>query len=333
MRRRTGRDSGVARESRGIRRTRGTQKSAFRKRYAVEWLEQRVLLSATPTNIAVSASSNSVVYGQAVSLTAAVSASPIAPSEGTVVFFDGGTPLGTATVSAGVATLDNVRLPAGADLITASYVDPSGAFASSSTGVGPQSMIETVAGGALPSGLPAVNASVSPRDIAVDASGDLFITDDTLNVVFEVNHATGVIATVAGNGTTGFSGDGGPAAAAELNYPQGVAVDSLGDLFIVDGGNNRIREVDHATGVITTVAGNGAFGFSGDGGPATAAALSAASHIAVDSSGDLFICDLYSHRIREVNHATGVITTVAGNGAFGFSGDGGPATAAELKAP
>ena len=100
-------------------------------------------------------------------------------------------------MSSGVATLDNVRLPAGADLITASYVDPSGAFASSSTGVGSNSTIETVAGGALQNGLPAVNASISPQAVAVDASGDLFIADDTLNVVFEVNHATGV-ATIGG---------------------------------------------------------------------------------------------------------------------------------------
>ncbi|HUY91114.1 MAG TPA: DUF4214 domain-containing protein [Pirellulales bacterium] len=304
----------------------------FRKRHAVEWLEKRVLLSATPTNIAVSASSSSVVYGQPVTLTANVSAPLGFPSEGTVDFFDNGTPLGTAPVSAGgVATLADVRLPVGADLITAAYSDPGGAFASSSTVVGPSSTIETVAGGGLQNGLPALDASISPQAVAVDSSGDLFIADNTLNVVFEVHHATGVATIVAGNGTAGFSGDGGPATAAELNNPEGVAVDSSGDVFIVDQGNNCIREVDNTTGVIKTVAGNGAYGYTGDGGPATSAEFAKPNGVAVDSAGNLFIADYSNDRVREVNHATGIISTVAGNGKFGFSGDGGQATAAELN--
>ncbi|HXT60738.1 MAG TPA: Ig-like domain repeat protein, partial [Pirellulales bacterium] len=306
----------------------------FGKRHAIEWLEKRVLLSATPTSIAVSASASSVVYGQAVTLTADVSAPLGFPSEGTVDFFDNGAPLGTAPVSlGGVATLADVRLPAGADLITASYVDPGGTFASSSTVVGPHSTIETVAGGALPSGLPAVDASISPQAVAVDSSGDLFIADDALNVVFKVDHAAGVATIVAGSGTPGFSGDGGPATSAELNDPEGVAVDSSGHLFIAEGGNERIREVDLATGAIKTVAGNGSFVFSGDGGPATAAGIGIGpAGVAVDSSGDLFIADT-NHRIREVDHATGIITTVAGSGTGSFSGDGGPATAAGLGQP
>ncbi|HEV7224755.1 MAG TPA: DUF4214 domain-containing protein [Pirellulales bacterium] len=306
----------------------------FGKRHAIEWLEKRVLLSATPTSIAVSASSSSIVVGQAVTLTADVSAPLGFPSEGTVVFSDNGAPLGTAPVSSGgVATLADVRLPTGADLITASYVDPGGTFASSSTVVGPHSTIETVAGGALPSGLPAVDASISPQAVAVDSSGDLFIADNTLDVVFEVHHATGVATIVAGNGAAGFSGDGGPATAAELNDPEGVAVDSSGHLFIADGGNERIREVELATGAINTVAGNGSFVFSGDGGPATAAGIGIGpAGVAVDSAGDLFIADT-NHRIREVDHATGIITTVAGSGTGSFSGDGGPATAAGLGQP
>ncbi len=331
MRRRTGRDSSILRERRGIRRARGVQSSAFRKRYVAEWLEQRVLLSATPTSIAVSASSSSVVYGQSVNLTGAVSASPSAPSEGTVVFFDGGSSLGTAPVSSGVATLDNVRLPAGADLITASYVDPGGAFASSSTTIGPNSTIETVAGGGLQSGLPALDASISPKAVAVDLSGDLFVADNALNVVFEVHHATGVATIVAGNGTAGFSGDGGLAAEAELSDPEGVAVDSSGELFIADTYNNRVRKVDLATGVISTVAGNGTFGVSGDGGPATAAELDGPR--ALRSIRRATCSSPTNGRIREVDHATGIITTVAGNGTAGFSGDGGPATAAELNIP
>ncbi|OYV85702.1 MAG: hypothetical protein B7Z73_13060, partial [Planctomycetia bacterium 21-64-5] len=299
----------------------------------IEPLERRTLLSATPTSIAVSDSSSSVVYGQAVNLTANVSASSSPPSQGNVAFFDNGASLGTAAVTSGVATLDNVDLPAGTEVITASYVDSSGNFASSSTVVGPQSTIETVAGGALQNGLPAVDTSISPQAVAIDSSGDLFIADNTLDVVFEVSHATGVVTTVAGNGTADFSGDGGPATAAELNDPEGVAVDSSGDLFIADRGNNRIREVDHSTGIITTVAGNGTSGFSGDGGPATAAEIQPPQGVAVDSLGDLFIADNNNERIREVDHATGVITTVAGNGTFGFSGDGGAATAAEFRGP
>ncbi|HVX63285.1 MAG TPA: DUF4214 domain-containing protein, partial [Pirellulales bacterium] len=140
----------------------------------------------------------------------------------------------------------------------------------------------------------------------------------------------GLITTVAGNGTAGFSGDGGPATAAELIGPTDVAVDSSGDLFIADG---YIREVNLATGIITTVAGNGLTGFNGDGGPATAAEFDNPTGISVDSSGNLFIADSGNNRIREVNLATGIITTVAGNGTAGFSGDGGPAAEAELSRP
>ena len=125
----------------------------------------------------------------------------------------------------------------------------------------------------------------------MDAAGDLFIADTGNNVIREVNHATGVITTVAGNGTDGYSGDNGPATAAELDDARGVAVDAAGDLFIADTGNNVIREVNHATGVITTVAGNGTAGYSGDNGPATAAELDCPAGVAVDAAGDLFIAD------------------------------------------
>src|SRR5439155_20751462 len=121
----------------------------------------------------------------------------------------------------------------------------------------------------------------------------------------------------------------GPAAAAELE-PAGVAVDGAGNLFMAEGGNARIRRVDAGTGTITTVAGNGTFGFSGDGGPATAAELGTPVGVALDGAGNLFIADYYNYRIRRVDAGTGTITTVAGNGTQGFSGDGGPATAAEL---
>ena len=110
-------------------------------------------------------------------------------------------------------------------------------------------------------------------------------------MIREVVAATGDIITVAGNGKAGYSGDGGPATDAELDSPCGVAVDAAGDLFIADVGNNVIREVVKATGDIITVAGNGTAGYSGDGGPATAAELDGPVGVAVDSAGDLFIAD------------------------------------------
>src|SRR5439155_1157007 len=127
------------------------------------------------------------------------------------------------------------------------------------------------------------------------------------------------------------SGDGGPATAAQMNAPLGMAVDSVGDLFIADNGNFRTRRVDATTQLITTVAGNGTYSFSGDGGPATSAQFSAAG-VVVDSAGNLFVSDIDNCRIRRVDATTQVISTIAGDGECGFSGDGGPATSAELSA-
>ena len=142
-----------------------------------------------------------------------------------------------------------------------------------------------------------------------------------------------MITTVAGNGEEGFSGDGGPAAEASLSFPVWVAFDVEGNLFIPDYGNHRIRRVDVGTGIITTVAGNGEEGFSGDGGPATEASFSSPLGVAVDAEGNLFIADEFNHRVRRVDADSGIITTVAGNGTEVFSGDGGPATEASLYYP
>ncbi len=144
----------------------------------------------------------------------------------------------------------------------------------------------------------------------------------------------GVISTVAGNGIFGFSGqngDGGPATSAMLAAPEGVAVDTAGNLFIADTWSNSVRKVTPG-GVISTVAGNGTGGYSGDGGPATSAMLDGPSGVAVDAAGNLFIADQWNHRVRKVTPG-GVISTVAGNGTGGYSGDGGPATSAELYYP
>ncbi len=199
-------------------------------------------------------------------------------------------------------------------------------------------VISTVAGSSYASvtgnGGPATAATLSdPPAVATDAAGDIFIADEYDNVIREVNHATGVITTVAGTGTAGYFGDGGQATAAWLNHPQGIAVDAAGDLFIVDSSNSRIREVNHATGVITTVAGNGAAGYNGDNIAATAAEIWFPEGIALDAAGDLFIADTDNQRVREVNATTKVITTIAGNGTFGFMGDGSQPTAAELSYP
>jgi hypothetical protein len=140
-----------------------------------------------------------------------------------------------------------------------------------------------------------------------------------------------IIITLAGNGTAGFSGDGGPATGALLNAPTDVAVDASGDVFIGDSFNNRIRKVTPA-GTISTIAGNGTGGFSGDGGPATSAQLNFPEGVAVDAGGDVFIADTGNQRVRKVTPG-GTIGTVAGTGTAGFSGDGGPATSAQLTSP
>jgi len=163
--------------------------------------------------------------------------------------------------------------------------------------------------------------------IAVDSSGNLYIADTRNHRIRVVSNR--VIATAAGTGTPGYSGDNGPAASAQLNAPQGVAVDAFGNLYIADAGNHSIREVSN--GVITTVAGIGTAGNSGDNGPAASAQLNAPQGIAVDSAGNLYIADSGNHSIRKVSG--GVVTTVAGTGTPGFSGDGGPAASADLNAP
>ena len=197
--------------------------------------------------------------------------------------------------------------------------------------------ISTVAGNGLTlpyegDGGPATSASLffDPIGIAVDSSGNLFISDTFNSRIRRVDASTGIITTVAGGGAyNGSIGDGGPATSATLNQPHGVAVDAAGTLFIDDSASPRIRRVDATTGIITTVAGNGKFGFSGDGGPATSAELSFTHCVTLDTSDDIFICD--SRRIRRVDAKTGIITTVAGNGTGGFSGDGGLASNAGIS--
>jgi cysteine-rich repeat protein len=172
-----------------------------------------------------------------------------------------------------------------------------------------------------------------PHALAVDVDGHLITADTYNHRIIRVDTVTGAVFTVAGNGTPGFSGDGGPATGAQLDTPIGVAVDGLGNIFIADSHNRRIRRVDAATGVVTTVAGTGAAGSSGEDGPATSAQLQEPWGVAVDGLGNVFVADTNGSRILRVDAGSGILTRVAGNGTYGFSGDGGPATEAQLALP
>jgi sugar lactone lactonase YvrE len=260
------------------------------------------------------------------------------------------------------------------------YVGNLGSFTVTRATVNGSSAISfaTVAGNGTPSlsgnGGPAVQAQLgNPYAVAVDSGGDLFIADNQNEVIRKVDPA-GTITTIAGNGVAGNSGDGGPATAAKLNDPRGVAIAPNGDVYITDTGNSSVRKVDHNTGFITTIisglklpravavdaagslyiadtgdnqvlvmrftaagagqfAGNGTAGYSGDGGLATAANLNQPRGLAIDASGNVYIADTGNNRVRRVDHLSGNITSVAGNGTAGLAGDGRAATSAELNFP
>ncbi len=179
----------------------------------------------------------------------------------------------------------------------------------------------------------AITANVSrPIRMTMDAAGNLYFADLNNHRVRRVS-PTGIITTVAGNGVAGFSGDNGPATSAQLNNPLGVALDRNGNLLIADSGNQRIRRVNAATGVIATIAGTGETGFNGDGGAATNARVNSPENVFADKDNNIFIADFGNHRIRKIAANGGTISTVAGTGAIGFSGDGGLATAANLSSP
>jgi cysteine-rich repeat protein len=195
--------------------------------------------------------------------------------------------------------------------------------------------IATVAGtGAFGSGgdgQQATSAQLSdPFDVATDAMGRIYIVDTNDHRVRRIE-LDGRLTTVAGTGLAGFSGDGGPAASAQLFDPEGVAVDAMGRVYIADAFNNRVRRVE-LDGTIDTIAGNGVQGYGGDGGPATSAKLSHPNGIAFDASGRVYIADTYNNRVRRIE-LDGTIDTVAGTGASGYNGDGVQAASAELSFP
>jgi len=180
-------------------------------------------------------------------------------------------------------------------------------------------------------GGPALKATLKiPAGLLTDDKGNVYIADRENNVVRKVNRK-GIITTIAGNGTAGFSGDGGPATKASLNLPSGLALDSKGNLYISDRSNNRIRMVN-PEGIITTYAGNGKDGYGGDSGPALKARIDRPFGLAIDKKDNLYIADRRNNRVRKVT-PSGIITTVAGDGGFFFMGDNGPAYRASIAGP
>ena len=210
--------------------------------------------------------------------------------------------------------------------------------------IGGNGVITTVVGGGSGTdGGPALGASIAyPMDVVFDAGGNMYILDSGNRQIRKVD-TQGIISTVAGDGSTGFSGDGGPAIAAEFDFTWGdppsapaMAIGPDGNLYIADSSNGRVRKIDQK-GIITTIAGKDGPKVSGDGGPATQAVLGRPTGLAFDAAGNLFIAtadsdSILNSSIRRVD-ARGIITTVAGTGKDGFGGDGGPATAAELYYP
>jgi trimeric autotransporter adhesin len=293
-----------------------------------------VSVARLTTTTALTAAPNPAVAGQSVTLTATVS--PGNPT-GTVSFFDGANLLGSNPVASGVATFATSTLSTGSHSLTASYSGDtnnapctSAAFNESVNGATtvPAYIISTFAGSTAQAGIAGTSATLSrPQAVAVDTEGNVFFAGQ--NAVLRLDATTHILTRAAGNGMAGFSGDGGPATNAQLNDPEGIAVDSAGDIYIADTANQRIRKV--TSGVIATVAGNGWPGFSGDNGLAASAPLNSPCGVAVDSADNLYIADSDNHRIRKVTN--GGITTVAGDGTAGFGGDNGPAISAQLNNP
>ena len=189
-------------------------------------------------------------------------------------------------------------------------------------------------GGYSGDGGPATGADLyNPTGIVLDASGNIFFSDQGNHRIRKIDVSTGIITTVAGNGTAGYTGDGIAATALELYYPCGITLDSAGNLYIADWQNNRIRKVVMSTGIITTIAGTGDAGYSGDGGPATAAKFNKPSGLTFDASGNLYISEYGNNTVRKIVMATGIVTTIAGSGVPGYTGDGGAAATAQLFEP
>jgi len=181
---------------------------------------------------------------------------------------------------------------------------------------------------------PNINASLGgPFNVVFDNKGNLYISVNSDSKVEKVDFSTGKVTTIAGTGEVGYSGDGASASSAKLANPTGLALDGKGNLYISDTGNERIRKVNLSTNIITTIAGTGETGFIGDGVQATKAQLANPLGLAFNKTGDLYVVDRGNNRVRKINISTGTITTVAGTGKSGFSGDGELAKNAKLSNP
>ena len=199
-------------------------------------------------------------------------------------------------------------------------------------------MISTIAGtgvsGYNGDGIAATTATLNvPEGITVDAFGNVYIADIWNHRIRKIIASTGIISTIAGTGTAGYNGDGIAATAAQLNYPYGVALDPTDNVYVADESNHRIRKIDISTGIINTIAGTGTAGYNGDGIAATVADLNFPEAVVYDAAGNIYIPDAWNYRVRKITVSTGIINTIAGTGVYGFSGDGGAATAATLDYP
>ena len=245
----------------------------------------------------------------------------------------GSTGDGGAATSAKVKSPEDVCLASNGDLYIADTANHEIRKITAATGI-----ISRVAGTGSPGSTGDGGAAISallkqPAGIDVASNGDLYISDTFNDRVRKVTAATGIISAYAGTGTAGYTGDGGAATSARLSGPEGLRVVANGDLYIADTANNVIRKVTAATGTITTFAGTGTAGSTGDGGAATSARLSAPQAIDMSPVGDFYIADTGNNKIRRVQAGSLVITTIAGTGTAGFSGDGGSATAAQISSP
>jgi sugar lactone lactonase YvrE len=261
--------------------------------------------------------------------------------DGYVTTFAGGTTFndeGKAAIAASTGTSSSIVLDGKGNLYVPDEENNQVRRIDSLTGI-----ITTVAGMIGPgqewNGGPATATFVSPNGIAFDSAGNMFLSERIPCRIRRVDAATGIITTVAGTYDLErcpagcYSGDGVPAKDALLYGPRGLWVDAKNNLFIADTFNHRIRRIDAATGIITTIAGNGAKGYSGDGGPARDASFDSPCHVAVDLSGNVYISDTLNNRIRRVDAGTQSVSTIAGTGTAGFGGDDGPARSAILYGP